>query len=93
MAGLLAEEILSDETGDVAAMVDTLCFRISFGEASASDLSQMGIKDIDRCELSYEVVKEAMRLLREEWAAMQEEAEYLIEAAAQGLVRIARRQR
>lgn len=82
MAGLLAEEILSGETDDAGAMVDTVFFRISFGEASTSDLAQMGITDIDSCELDYEVGEEAVRLLREEWAAVQDEAEYLIEAAA-----------
>jgi hypothetical protein len=82
MAGLLAEEILSGETDDAGAMADTLFFRISFGEASTSDLAQMGVADIESCELGYEVVEEAVRLLREEWAAALEEAEYLIEAAA-----------
>lgn len=78
----MAEEILSGETDGVSAMADTLFFRISFGEASASDLAQMSVTDIDSCELSYEVVEETVRLLREEWGAVQEEAEYLIVEAA-----------
>jgi hypothetical protein len=74
MAGLLAEDILSGETDDAGAMADTLFFRISFGEASASDLAQMGVTDIDSCELSYEVVEEAVRLLRQEWSLAQKES-------------------
>jgi hypothetical protein len=42
----------------------------------------MGVVDIDSCELSYEVVEEAVRLLRQEWALVQKDAEYLIEEAA-----------
>ncbi|WP_244136170.1 hypothetical protein [Burkholderia sp. BCC0801] len=42
MAGMLAEEILSGETDDTGAMADPLFCRISFGEASASDLALMG---------------------------------------------------
>ncbi|MGF6727744.1 hypothetical protein P3T43_007136 [Paraburkholderia sp. GAS41] len=82
MAGLLAEDILSGETGDAGAMVDALFSRISFGEASRSNLAQMRVTDIDSCELSHVVVEEAVRLLREEWALVQEEAEYLIEEVA-----------
>lgn len=82
MAGLLAEDILSGETDDAGAMADTLFFRISMGDASASDLAQMSVTDIDNCGLTYEVVEEAVRLLREEWQAVQEEAEYLIQSAA-----------
>jgi hypothetical protein len=82
MAGLLAEDMLSGETGDAGAMADTLLSRISDGEASASDLAQMNVTDIDNCELSYEVVEEAVRLLREGWSDVQQEAEYLIESAA-----------
>ena len=41
----------------------------------------MGVVDIDSCELSYEVVEEAVRLLRQEWAVVQQEAECLIDAA------------
>jgi hypothetical protein len=82
MGGLLAEQILSGETDDAGVMADTQVLRISFGEASDSDLAQMGITDIDCHKLSDEVVEEAVRLLREEWALVQEEAEYLIEEAA-----------
>jgi hypothetical protein len=63
MAGLLAEEILNGETDDVSAMADNMFFRISFGEASDSDLAQIGVTDIDNCELSYEVIEEAVQLL------------------------------
>ncbi|WP_232490751.1 hypothetical protein [Burkholderia contaminans] len=49
MAGLLAEEILSGETEDTGAMADSLVLKISFGEASASDLALMvsrgGVKE------------------------------------------------
>ncbi|AOI60648.1 hypothetical protein WI26_24175 [Burkholderia diffusa] len=82
MAGLLAEDILSGETDDTAAMADTLFLRISNGEASPSDLAHMGVTDIENCELSYEVVDEAVRMLREGWPVVQKEAEYLIKAAA-----------
>jgi hypothetical protein len=75
MADLLAEEILSDETDDAGVMADNLFFRISSGEASATDLAQMGVTVIESCEVSCEVVEEAVRLLREEWAVVQEEAE------------------
>jgi len=64
---------------------DTLFFRISFGEAAASDLAQMGVTDIDSCELSYEVVEEAVRHLCHEWVPVQKEAEYLIAEAAKYL--------
>lgn len=82
IAGLVAEEILSDETGDVGAIADALQFRISNGEASAADLALMGIIDVDNCALSYEVVKEAARILREGWRVVQQEADYLIASAA-----------
>ena len=42
----------------------------------------MGVTDIDSCGLSYGVVEEAVRLLRQEWALIQKEAEYPIEEAA-----------
>lgn len=81
MAGLLAEDILSGETDDAGAMADTLFFRVSNREASAADLAQMSVTDIDNCRLSYEVVAEAVRLLREGWSVVQQEAEYLIQCA------------
>jgi len=82
MAGLLAEEILNAETDGVSAMTDNMFFRISNREASASDLAQTGVTYIDGCELSNEVIEEAVRLLRQEWALVQDEAEYLVEEAA-----------
>ncbi|EEE05589.1 hypothetical protein BURMUCGD2M_3820 [Burkholderia multivorans CGD2M] len=42
----------------------------------------MGITDIDSCELSYEAVDEVVRMLREGWPAVQEEAPYLTKSAA-----------
>ena len=63
-------------------MADTLFFRISNGDASASDLAQIRVTDIDNCGLSYEVDEEAVRLLREGWPVVQQEAEYLIQSAA-----------
>jgi hypothetical protein len=68
-------------SADVSAMANNIFFRIYNGEASASDLAQMGVVDTDSCELSYEVVEEAVRLLRQEWAVVQQEAECLIDAA------------
>lgn len=65
IAGLVAEEILSDDTDDAGAIADALHLKISDGEASASDLATMGITDIESFELSYEVVEEATRILRE----------------------------
>ncbi|KER70040.1 hypothetical protein HR51_21710 [Burkholderia cepacia] len=82
MAGLLAEEILSGETNDTSAMADSLFLKISFGDASASDLALMGVTDIDGCELSYDEVDEVVRMLHEGWSVVQEEAEYLIKSAA-----------
>lgn len=82
VAGLVAEEILHDGTDDVDVIADALLIRISDGEASASDLATMGITDIDNCELSYVVVEEAVRILREGWLDVQQEAEYLIQSAA-----------
>lgn len=82
MSGLLAEEILSGETEDTGAMADSLFLKISFGEASASDLALMGVTDIEGCGLSYDVVDEVVRMLREGWSVVQEEAEYLIASAA-----------
>jgi hypothetical protein len=38
-------------------------FRICFGEASDSDLAQIGVTDVDNCELSYVVIEEAVQLL------------------------------
>ncbi|WP_341313754.1 hypothetical protein WN982_20725 [Paraburkholderia sp. IMGN_8] len=57
-------------------------FRISNGAASTSDLAQMSVADIDRCGLGYEVVDEVVRLLREGWPVVQQEAEYSIKFAA-----------
>ncbi|WP_341313737.1 hypothetical protein WN982_20640 [Paraburkholderia sp. IMGN_8] len=81
IAGLVAEEILSDDTDDAGAIADAIYLKISDGEASASDLATMGITDIDSFELRYEVVEEAARILREGWRVVQQEAEYLIEFA------------
>jgi len=78
MAGLLAEIIWSDETDDVGVIADMVCERIYSGDASASDLGSMGISDIDNPGLSYKVIEKAARLLLQEWAAVQKEAEYLI---------------
>jgi hypothetical protein len=83
MAGLVAEEILNDDTDDAGAIADALHFRISYGEVSASDLATMGITDIDSCELSYEAVEEALRILREGWQDLRREAEYLIAFATE----------
>lgn len=81
MAGLLAEDILRDETDDAGVMADALFFRISSGDASPSDLKEMDIADIDDCGLTYEVVEECVQLLRDVWPEVQREAEYLIESA------------
>ncbi|CAN7145671.1 hypothetical protein [Paraburkholderia terricola] len=42
----------------------------------------MGITDIDSSELKDEVAEEAARILREGWQVVQQEADYLIEFAA-----------
>ncbi len=81
IAGLVAEEILRDDTDDVDVIADALLIKISDGEASASDLAMMGITDSDSCELSYEVVEEVAWILREGWRVLQQEADYLIEFA------------
>ena len=78
MAGLLAETILSGETHDAGVMADMLFCRIWTGEASSSDLALMNVTDFDCSSLSYEVVDECVRLLREGWTDVQREAEYLI---------------
>lgn len=82
IAGLVAEEILGDDTDDAGAIADAIHLKISDGEASASDLATMGITDIDSFELRDEVVEEAARILREGWQVVQQEADYLIESAA-----------
>jgi hypothetical protein len=82
MAGLLAEEILDWATGDIESFADGLFYRITSGEASASDLTLMNIADIHDCEVTFEDVGETVRILREGWQAVQEEAEFLIELAA-----------
>ncbi len=81
IAGLVAEEILCDGTDDVGVIADALHQRISDGEASASDLEMMGIRDIESYELGDELVEEATRILRDGWQAVQQEAEYLIESS------------
>jgi hypothetical protein len=79
MAGLLAEELLSGDTDDDTEVITyDVYMRISRGEASSSDLSEMGIQDIRDFDLSYEVVGEGLRLLREMWAKVEAEAEWLI---------------
>ena len=78
IAGLVAEEILRDDTDDAGAIADAVHLKISDGEASASDLAMMGITDIASFELGYEVVADAMRILRQVWSTVQREADYLI---------------
>ncbi|MDR6469398.1 hypothetical protein SCB29_22105 [Paraburkholderia sp. SIMBA_055] len=82
IVGLVAEEILGDDTDDAGAIADAIHLKISDGEASASDLATMGITDFDSFELRDEVVEEAARILREGWQVVQQEADYLIECAA-----------
>lgn len=78
MAGLVAEEILRDETDDAEIIADSVSVRILLGYASASDLLMMGIKNIDDLELNYEEVEQALRYLKEKWQLVQEFAEYHI---------------
>jgi len=80
MAGLVAEEIMDGET-DAGVIADTLDFRISFDEVSASDLASMGITDVDNFDLSYKAVEQAVLYLLEDWALVQQEAESLIAEA------------
>ncbi|RQR49340.1 hypothetical protein DIE21_20700 [Burkholderia sp. Bp9140] len=81
IAALVAEEILCGDTDDAGAIADAEHLKISNDEASATDLASMGITDIEDCDLSYEVVEEAARILREGWLVVQQEAESLIEFA------------
>ena len=81
MAGLVAEEIMDGET-DAGAIADTLDFRISFDEVSASDLASMGITDVNNFVLSYEAVEQTVQYLLEDWAHVQQEAESLITEAS-----------
>lgn len=78
MAGLVAEEILRDETDEAEIIADRISVRILLGYASASDLLMMGITNIDDLELNYEEVVQALRYLKEEWQLVQEFAEYHI---------------
>jgi len=81
MAGLVAEEILDGET-DADVIADALDFKISFDEASASDLASMGITDVDNFILSYEAVERAVHYLLADWLLVEQEAEYLIAEAS-----------
>jgi hypothetical protein len=82
----LAEAILSGETHEAGVMADMLFCRIWIGKASsASDLALMNVTDLDCCPLSYEVVEEGVRLLREGRTDVQQEAEYLIAASLEDL--------
>lgn len=83
IAGLVAEEILRDGTDDAGVIADALHQRIWDGEASASDLAMMGITDIENYDLSDELVERATRILRDQWEAVRQEAEYLIEFATE----------
>lgn len=78
MGGLVAETVLSGETDDAGVLADILFSRIWNGEASASDLALMNISDIDNFALSYDSVDECMRLLRDGWSVVQQEAECLM---------------
>ncbi|MGF6568652.1 hypothetical protein ABH945_000728 [Paraburkholderia sp. GAS333] len=78
MGGLVAETILSGETDDAGVLADILVSRIWNGEASASDLALMNISDIDNFALSYDSVDECMRVLRDGWSDVRQEAECLI---------------
>ncbi|MEC5407108.1 hypothetical protein VOM14_16300 [Paraburkholderia sp. MPAMCS5] len=65
-----------DDDAEVVAY--NLYVRISTAEASESDLSQLGISNIGDFHLDNEVVATFVRLLREEWATVESEAERLI---------------
>jgi hypothetical protein len=83
MAGLVAEEIQNGETHPVA-IADTLDFRVAMGEVSASDLAGMGVTDADNFAFTYySDVEQCVQYLLEEWAALQDEAEYVIANAAE----------
>ncbi|KXU89818.1 hypothetical protein CI15_06425 [Paraburkholderia monticola] len=82
VAGLVAEEMLRGDADDVDEIVEALLNVISEGAASTSDLKLMGITDIVNGELSYEVVEEAVRILRDGWQIVREEAQYLIESCS-----------
>jgi hypothetical protein len=82
IAALVAEEVLSGETDDAGVVADVVRYKISDGEASATDLAAMGITDIANCQLSDEVVEVSVRMLQEGWLVVKREAEQLIEFAA-----------
>ncbi|MGF6298202.1 MULTISPECIES: hypothetical protein [Paraburkholderia] len=81
IAGLVAEEVLGGETDDAGVIADAVRYKISNGEASATDLAATGITDIDDYQLDDDVVEEAVRMLRQEWTGVKQEVEYLIEFA------------
>jgi hypothetical protein len=81
MAGLIAEELQRGETDDPGLIAESVEHRIWSGGASATDLTAMGIEDTDSVELSFDDVEHAVRVLIEDWALVQKEAEYLIEGA------------
>jgi hypothetical protein len=74
IAGLVAEEVLSGETDDPGAIADVVRYRISNDEVSATDLADMGITDIDDYQLNDEIVEESLRIWREGWPVVEQEA-------------------
>lgn len=81
VAALVAEELLSGETENAGVIADAVLLKVSYCDASATDLETMDITDIDNHRLGDEDVEEAVRILREEWVVVKREAEYLIESA------------
>ncbi|WP_353189884.1 hypothetical protein [Pandoraea pnomenusa] len=75
---MVAEEIWDDDTVEYFTIAETISFRISMGEASASDLESMGITDIESFGLDDELVEEATRILKDGWQLVRQEVEYLL---------------
>jgi len=85
LAGLVAEEILRGEFDDPSFIAEEIHSRIMGGDASDTDLAFMNIDDIDEFDLSYADVEVVWQYLREDWEAVQEEAEFLIEEALEDM--------
>lgn len=81
VAGLVAQDILCCSTNDIGIIVENIYSRIEDGGVSTSDLNSMNITNIDDFELDQEGVKQAWQYLREDWARVKREAEYVIEEA------------
>ncbi len=77
----MAEELLCGDTDDdVDVIAYNLYIWISSGAASASALSEMGMRDIGYFELSSEVVGEGVQLPRKVWPKVEAEERLIADA-------------